>query len=91
MDFNYHVTQQFLRLQNFETFQEHMSKFGIVCWIQPDTFVDDINKLGWRGFYFHNGVEYDIGSYTSPHEARTKLVSVVVQYCLGQNIDLWRL
>lgn len=85
----YHFAQQFLRLQNFETFQEHMSKLGIVCWIQPDTFKDDLSNLVWRGFYFHNGFEDDIGSYTSPHEAKTKLVSVVVQYCLDENIDLF--
>ena len=90
MDFRLdHIAQQFLRLQNFETFQEHMSKFGIVCWIQPDTFLDDINNIGWRGFYFHNGVEDDIGSYSSPHEAKTKLVLTVVEYCIDNNIDLF--
>lgn len=86
---SYHFTQQFLRLQNFETFQDYMSKLGIICWIQPDTFLDDINNIGWRGFYICNGVEDDIGSYSSPHEAKTKLVSTVVEYCLENGIDLY--
>lgn len=85
----YHFVEQFLRLQNFETFQDHMAKLGIVCWIQPDTFETNLAELGWRGFYFHNGVEDDIGSYTSPHEAKTKLLSSVIQHCLDENIDLY--